>query len=169
MHAPSSNWVFLLHCHQFRKPLMEKINPDTQTSPLCLFTWRVIIAARDLHPANICSPSPNYGPRQWAPPPRAPPRPLRPPDPWELLLQRHKPGSHRALAPPAHLPSLFGRLQAGSESFRKSGCKRVICSARWVPAPPTSESSHLPIFPARKCTVSSPAKGKHLCLIFSIK
>ena len=62
MHAPSSDWVFLLHCHQFRKPLMEKINPDTQTSPLCLVTWRVIIAARDLHPANICSPSPNYGP-----------------------------------------------------------------------------------------------------------
>lgn len=88
MHAPSSDWVFLLHCHQFRKPLMEKINPDTQTSPLCLFTWRVIIATRDLHPADIFSPSPNYGP----PLPTATGTAV-PGRPAGSLPQRHKPGS----------------------------------------------------------------------------
>lgn len=88
MHAPSSDWVFLLHCHQFRKPLMEKINPDTQTRPLCLFTWCVIIATHDLHPANIFSPSPNYGP----PLPTATGT-AGPGRPAGSLPQRHKPGS----------------------------------------------------------------------------
>lgn len=40
---------------------MEKINPDTQTSPLCLFTCQVIIAARDPHPPSTCLLSHNQG------------------------------------------------------------------------------------------------------------